>query len=617
MKSTRVEFARFRNLGIGYLREGDEYLRTVADLPVQAVRMAIDQRPFDKLMRKLRYGAASEQDRRDAMRRVCALSTEFLGLGRDPQDSESRTLASVLAEGKENLQQLDLVANAAELSALPFEAALDADGNPLFLNGGGVVLTRRVRGRFNEESPAWPLRPRVLFVWSEAGGRVPHEQHREILSAALDPWLSPGDEASVLVEVGNARLADVEAAVTRAGPGFSHVHLLAHGHPLRDEDDDRFGIAFEHPIEGMDVVTPEALTGALAAIRSSAVVVTLAACDAANQTDSITPGKSIAHELHVSGLPVVVASQLPLTVAGSTILVRHFYADLFTGLDLRTALHRVRKELYEQQASAGHDWLSLVGYVELREGYADFLEEVRLKSQLAALENLGERVVGAVQAGGPDEVLGKLRGALQDRITALKQLLLATGKQSSLEENLGLLGSAEKRLAELWFHQSAGEAKGQESRRALQRARDWYRQAFDADPAHHWSGVQFLAIDAALTGKLDAERWTTAYRAAEVDRRRPRQFWAQCSLAELALLDRMLGAGTDLPAEAYLVEMMGRVQALSEPPAHDPIKATTRQLARYVHWWRQELGFFPGAPDLAGEAARLIAFIDKHGPGGA
>jgi hypothetical protein len=301
-------------------------------------------------------------------------------------------------------------------------------------------------------------------------------------------------------------------------------------------------------------------------------------------------------------------------VAGSTILVRRFYSDLFTGLDLRVALHRVRKELYEQRATAGHDWLSLVGYAELREGYADFLVKVRLKSQLAALENLGDRVGEAVRTGGSDQLLDTLRLALEQRIAALEQLLLATGDQSTLEENLGLLGSAEKRLAELWFHRSADEGSRRESRQALCRARDWYRQAFDANPAHHWSGVQYLAIEAALTGRLDAGRWTTAYRAAEVDRRRPGQYWAQCSLAELALLDRLLGAGTDLPAVAYLTEMRDRVKALAEPPSHHPGKATKRQLARYVHWWRQDLGFFPGAPDLADEAARIIEFIDSQRP---
>ena len=180
MKSTRVEFARFRNLGIGCLRAGDEYLRTVANYPVQVCAMAIDQRPFNKLLRKLRYGAVAEQDRQEALRSICALSTDFLGLRQDPGQApaeESQSLLTALEEGAGDLQQVDLVANAAELSALPFEAALAADGTPLFLGGGGVVLTRRVRGRFNEAKPAWPPRPRAQSPGSNdsdpGAGRLP------------------------------------------------------------------------------------------------------------------------------------------------------------------------------------------------------------------------------------------------------------------------------------------------------------------------------------------------------------------------------------------------------------------------------------------------------------
>jgi len=611
VRSTLVEFARFKNLKIGILRAEDEYLRTVAYLPVRPCEMLIDQRPFNDLMGKLRYGAASEQDRGEALKKLSKLTTDFLGLGPD-QGDEDRTLLSVLEEGDGDLQQLDLVANAAELSALPFEAALAKDGTPLFLSGGGVVLTRRVRGRFTDRRPSWPTRPRVLYAWSAAGGKVPQDEHRDALRSALEPWLPPSNQDSVFVEIKNARLRDIEAAISDAcedDKGFTHLHLLAHGHPVREDNDDRFGIAFNHPVEGKDVAAPEQLSEALKGIRSSAVVVTLAACDAGNQMDTITPEKSIAHELHVSGLPVVVASQLPLTIPGSNIFVRRFYHDLLEGLDVRTALHTARVELYEKREQAGHDWVSLVGYIELREGYADFLEEIRLKSQLVSLENLRDRAAVAAREGAGTDELMNIRTALKERIDGLEKLLSATKDGAALDENRGLLGSAEKRLAELCFHHFPNEADQQDSREALQRARDWYRSAFEANPSHHWSGVQYLAIDAALTGNVNVEDWKTAYRAAEVDRRRPTEFWAQGSLAELALLDRILGEGTDLSAEEYLVEMKERVAALKKLPSHNPFSSTGLQLRRYVNWWRQDLGFFPEAPDLAGEAGRLAELM--------
>ena len=56
--------------------------------------------------------------------------------------------------------------------------------------------------------------------------------------------------------------------------------------------------------------------------------------------------------------------------------------------------------------------MSLVGYVELREGYADFLKDIRLKSQLVSLENLGIGRGGGREGAGTDE-LAEIRTALQ------------------------------------------------------------------------------------------------------------------------------------------------------------------------------------------------------------
>jgi hypothetical protein len=254
--------------------------------------------------------------------------------------------------------------------------------------------------------------------------------------------------------------------------------------------------------------------------------------------------------------------------------------------------------------------MSLVGDVELREGYADFLEEIRLKSQLVALKNLRDRAEVAAGEGATAAELTNIRAALKQRIDHLQSLLSETGGLAALDETRGLLGSAEKRLAELYFRHFKDEQSQLESRGALERARDWYRSAFQANPSHHWSGVQYLALDAALTGTLDTEDWKTAYRAAEVDRRRPNEFWAHGSLAELALLDRIFHEGTDLSAEEYLAEMKDRIAALKEAPSHNPLSSTKLQLRRYVDWWRDDLGYFLGAPDLASEAGRLAGLLD-------
>jgi hypothetical protein len=366
-----------------------------------------------------------------------------------------------------------------------------------------------------------------------------------------------------------------------------------------------------HPVDGADLITPDDLCKALEGVRSSAVVVTLAACDAGNQTDVINPDKSVAHLLHTSGFPVVIASQLPLTKFGSEILTRRFYGDLLNGLDVRVALHHTREELYDNQPEAGHDWVSLVGYVQLPEGYNDFLEEVRLKSHLNSLKNLRDRAEVLALDGASREAFEAIGSNLEREIVALNELLAQTKDEQALDENRGLLGSAEKRLAELLFKHMGDDAAKTESRKALSRACEWYKEAFEANPSHHWSAVQYLALQAVLSGELDVKKWKAAYCAAEVARLRPDEYWAQGSLAELALLARLIEESTDETAAFYLQEMKDRYRAVQskKPDADNPLQSTELQLLRYVEWWLPSNGFSPDIAGLAAEARELIPLL--------
>jgi ABC-type Fe3+-hydroxamate transport system substrate-binding protein len=102
--------------------------------------------------------------------------------------------------------------------------------------------------------------------------------------------------------------------------------------------------------------------------------------------------------------------------------------------------------------------------------------------------------------------------------------------------------------------------------------------------------------------------WKTAYRAAEVDRVRPNEYWAQGSLAELVLLGKLTGESTDETATTYLQEMKDRYKAVQskKPDADNPFQSTELQLRRYEEWWLTANGFFPGTTDLADETRSLI-----------
>ena len=176
-----------------------------------------------------------------------------------------------------------------------------------------------------------------------------------------------------------------------------------------------------------------------------------------------------------------------------------------------------------------------------------------------------------------------------------------TSRRGVFEENLGLLGSAEKRLAEVCFARSrlGDDAHWQQlMREALQRSRDWYRRAYRRNLSHHWTGVQQLSLEAALEGRIaNPGHWHAAMAAADIDSENGRPgdvIWALGSLAELYLLAPL--AGQRLPADATkhaLAQMKALV--LAQPGGDTfPLESTARQFRRYAEWWTSANGFFPG-----------------------
>ena len=71
------------------------------------------------------------------------------------------------------------------------------------------------------------------------------------------------------------------------------------------------------------------LCSSLTPLLGTAQVVALAACDSGT-VNTFLSRKSLAHALHVTGFPVVIASQLPLTKVGSVILTEELYGGLWT-----------------------------------------------------------------------------------------------------------------------------------------------------------------------------------------------------------------------------------------------------------------------------------------------
>jgi len=270
--------------------------------------------------------------------------------------------------------------------------------------------------------------------------------------------------------------------------------------------------------------------------------------------------------------------------------------------------------LHKGEQHTGHDWASLVGYARLPEGYAEHLLDVGLDSVLAALKTIQRRSDRLVAARDRDPGrFGRVAQQLQARISGLEGFLSeseTTGRRRVLEENLGLLGSAEKRLAELYFAYRALGDTDTAMREALGRSRDWYLQGSERNLSHHWTAVQYLSLEAALVGRIaNTGLWHAAVTAAGIDRRRPKPvdaIWALGSLLELYLLAPVAGQCSHASEATEAWAGMKRAVAALEQPDTFPIESTERQLRRYVNWWTTANGFFPGRSDLAPDAASLL-----------
>jgi hypothetical protein len=259
----------------------------------------------------------------------------------------------------------------------------------------------------------------------------------------------------------------------------------------------------------------------------------------------------------------------------------------------------------------GHDWASLVAYVQLPEDYYDRLAEVRLQAEFASLMtaqlwsdhlvNNNVRDPAAFQ-----DVAWRLIG----RITNLEDFLNERPAVYDRNENIGLLGSAQKRLAELYYYRAAlGDDRATWMRRsseALDQARKWYGESFTGNLSHHWTGVQSLALEAVCTGRISRPGWWyAAWEAAEADDRRTGDVWVPGTLAELCLLAPLAGRGDQLEqARDQLRELVRRVDGGDGD--RFPVDSTRRQLQRYVRWWTRDNGYFGGLPDLAAQAAQLL-----------
>lgn len=617
ISSTTIEFHRFGGEP-GVLLKDARYIRTCGyQRAADEVAVLIEPKVLRRSLNQLRYGFNRTADSEKAAQEL---------LGREA--GNFLPASQIFADGAAELHQIDIVTHASELRAYPFEAIYaNASGSYLESPDKGLVLTRRIRSAFSYAVPPWPAVPSVLFVHAQVDHDLSQDlidQHRLALSEALAPWGNPGalEQRKLLVvrEIDSAQ----SLAQARAAGGFSYIHILAHGARVAEADMEEQESEWGLRLGRADTAatSPREIAAALKPDNELPLVVTLTACDSGGADRPELGNSSLVETLHRSGIPVVVASQFPLTKPGSVTLTSAFYGRLLSGADVRIALHAARVALREEARQLDdrrHDWLSLVGYVRLpAEGYSQYLRAFGLRVQLHMLEAARKDAEPLFAEHAPPRGrFEKIANRLDESITDLQQRKAALSGRAdrALEaECAGLLASASKSLAALRFAQARHVPRQQSrlkglSRKALEASLKWYGETYRRDLAQHWQGIQKLALEAVLTGRIaDATELMFVWRVAQTAvQENEHDYWACGTLAEVMLLEMLTSGKFDAHgAQAALTALRERAAKDTQDNGF-AVTSTRRQFERYVNWWTKGNGYFPGCEsDLSLQAQALV-----------
>ncbi len=534
------------------------------------------------------------------------------------------------ADSKCRLVHLRFVYSAAELALLPFELAIAPNGypgagQPLLLQSEiPICLTREARCA-NTDSVHWGRTPHIVFAYASPAGvhSVPYKTHLCALRKAIDPWISQYPDRDTLKEditgpddpglkehrrecvkkyltvLPDASLEDIQDACAQQNPAF--VHILAHGIQTERAGNRRFGLALHHHVHRakMDVVDErrlsEALRPHLSACKkglSSPLVVTIASCDSGGQGDVTGVGASLAHAIHEKGIPLVIASQFPLTIAGANRLVSTVYEKLLWGHDPRIVLSELRRGMKILSAE-NHDWASLVAYASFPPDLETKLKEITTKSAKESIET-------ALNDADNISQQPELRHDIQKFIIRIEKAKSHIERLSEDDIRIqGLLATANKREAQILHKVSEQDAYGDI---LTEKALHHYERAFLLDKGASWSIVQMLALIAYLQKRLQKplglpiEQWIMAKECAELELRSgdPQTVaWGLGSLCELFILAPLVKDGELIDASAVRsANAMETAVAYAARMAREcagrwrELYSTRRQIERYVSWFK-------------------------------
>jgi hypothetical protein len=601
----------------------------------------------------------------DTARVLGQLLGEIPGLTADLNRQKAGTSDGSTAE---QVTHLRLIISASELALLPFELATAPNGFP----GAGqalslqteqpVCITRETR-RVPQEYMRWPRRPHILFAFASPPDMeaVPAEAHLLALREALTPWLALSDdydEEKRLAIVGkrlsvlpNASAESLEAACAKND--YTHVHILAHGIQTNTPYDSRFGLAFHsdrHP-DGMEAISGDRLATILRTPRHNQpgrftrpAVVTLASCNAGNVGSVTGVGASIAHALHEAGVPLVIASQYPLSFGGSVVFVKDMYEGLLWGEDPRKLVVGMRRRLHSYFKDK-HDWASIVTYASLPPNFDAQLADARIQQSMDCISialSIADRAMSAFLTS--DSLLPPTassvenqahRDALaraQQQVTDAKaRLQLAIDEYPEQEARiLELLASTEKREAQMIYHSTQqgkfdpGSKEGLQLINKLETSRNHYWASYLKQRKSPSQLVQFLSLTLLLQylGRLPrpfdqpdqdmTSIWLSAHVQSLNDADHGEQCtraWAYGNLTELYLIAKHIDGlppafcGDQITNKA--LEAARKLVSLTGSTSFE-VFSMRRQVVRYLNWF---VPMAAGAYDIEALARQLLTVL--------
>jgi beta-lactamase superfamily II metal-dependent hydrolase len=619
-----TEDIQIRLVHVEFLRSGPphnqllspltQYLAIAGDSGAGVVTVPYEQAEFSRRLKQLRYESGEAEDRLAMLHSTGVEMGKILGsvpglpgaLATDPNQQGT-------------LIQLRITLSASELAMLPFELAKapvsstsTAENWLSIQTRPPVCVTRNIR-TVSPEGVIWPDRPRILFISGDEDN-VPYREHREVLVKAIQPFRYPGDEdetepdpdddrqqfGDLLTILKNPSLSEVFRECRKIE--YTHVHILTHG-DISDTSPDAYGLVLRGANDSTEVVSGDQFASALTSVGAGRIhrptVVTVASCDSGNVGTVIMPGASFAHALHQAGIPLVVASQFPLSKEGSIPLAATMYEGLLWGGNPLVLLQQLRAELHARYTSNWHDWASLVVYEALPQALADQLETLRYFQTKRAISAVLERIDRAVKQSSKDAKIS-LKDLDADVESVVGRLPL-NGPYAA--ECVGIRASSRKRLAQAAFKLATQAPSGwRDPYDLLDEAHLDYQRAarallvIAAGPAQrvatlHWVLVQVESMALILGRDADEGRWTAARLSAQMYLEHPateERAWAYASLAELYLI--RLGDPDLLPERRkafseYAVDHVKELARLYPRRDEFPVRSTRAQFSRYVDWW--------------------------------